>query len=115
MADRQQAMIEIFKMFDKDGSNSIDVSEVGSLLTSLGRTPKQDEIKKLVKHILGWLTAIFEEGRAKKVFYFDIDARTKALMIVTNMLAAVQLTRLTTKKDFEKIKQTIINDLTNNK
>ncbi|SFP53038.1 TetR/AcrR family transcriptional regulator [Parafilimonas terrae] len=90
---------------------------VGSLATDLYTVEPeiQDELKKLVKHILGWVTAILEEGRAKKVFYFDIDARTKALMIVTNMLAAVQLTRLTTKKDFEKIKQTIINDLTNNK
>jgi calmodulin len=45
---RQTAMVEIFKMFDKDGSNSIDSAEVGNLLTALGRTPKQDEIKKLV-------------------------------------------------------------------
>lgn len=90
---------------------------VGSLATDLYTVEPaiQDELKKLVKHILEWVTAILEEGRAKNVFYFDIDARTKALMIITNMLAAVQLTRLTTKKDFEKIKETIINDLTNNK
>jgi calmodulin len=46
--ERDNAMIEIFRMFDKDGSNSIDISEIGNLLASLGRTPKQEEINKLV-------------------------------------------------------------------
>jgi Ca2+-binding EF-hand superfamily protein len=45
---RQAAMVEIFKMFDKDGSNSIDVSEVSSLLISLGRSLKEDEVNNLI-------------------------------------------------------------------
>lgn len=89
---------------------------VGSLATDLYTVEPQiqTELKKLVDNILNWVTAVLEEGRNKKIFFFDINARTKALMIITNMLAAVQLTRLTGKQDFQQIKQTIINDLTNN-
>ena len=90
---------------------------VGSLATDLYTVEPQiqTELKKLVDNILTWVGAVLEEGRNKKVFFFDIHARTKALLIITNMLAAVQLTRLTGKQDFQQIKQTIINDLTNNK
>lgn len=97
--------------------NENKICLVGSLATDLYTVEPQiqEELKKLVKHILEWVSAILEEGRTKKVFYFDVDARTKALMIITNMLAAVQLTRLTSKRDFEKIKETIINDLTKHK
>jgi 3-oxoacyl-[acyl-carrier-protein] synthase II/TetR/AcrR family transcriptional repressor of nem operon len=33
-------------------------------------------------------------------------------MIITNMLAAVQLTRLTNSQDFKEIKENIVADLT---
>ncbi|AYD47359.1 TetR/AcrR family transcriptional regulator [Arachidicoccus soli] len=72
----------------------------------------QNEIKKLVDNILKWVIEILKEGKKKKLFYFHTDIRTKALMIITNMLAAVQLTRLTNKQDFNKIKENIITDLT---
>ena len=90
---------------------------VGSLATDLYTVETQikTELKKLVDNILKWVTAILEEGRDKHVFFFDINARTKALMIITNMLAAVQLTRLTNRHDFQQIKQTIINDLIKDK
>ncbi len=90
---------------------------VGSLATDLYTVEPQiqTELKKFVDNILNWVTATLDEGRNKKVFFFDINARTKALMIITNMLAAVQLTRLTGKQDFQQIKQTIINDLIKNK
>lgn len=87
---------------------------VGSLATDLYtvETEIQNELKKLVNNILQWVIEILVEGKAKGLFCFDTSARTKALMIITNMLAALQLTRLTNKQDFQKIKQTILNDLT---
>lgn len=70
------------------------------------------EVRSMTTKILEWVTGILEEGRKKKEFRFEGSARTKALMIITNMLASLQLTRLTSDKDFELIKQTIIKDLT---
>jgi hypothetical protein len=54
------------------------------------------------------VTSILEEGKENKTFSFTESPRTKALMIITNMLAAVQLTRLTSEKDFITIRETVL-------
>lgn len=86
---------------------------VGSFATDLYTVEPgiQNEIKKLTNNILKWVTEILQDGKSKGVFHFSINERTKALMIITNMLAAVQLTRLTNKQDFQQIKENVINDL----
>jgi TetR/AcrR family transcriptional regulator, transcriptional repressor for nem operon len=88
---------------------------IGSLATDFYTVDPeiQKELKALTDRILNWVIEILEEGKAKGLFRFELSTRTKALMIITNMLAALQLTRLTNKQDFDLIKQTIINDLTN--
>jgi AcrR family transcriptional regulator len=90
---------------------------VGSFATDLYTVDKEveNELKKLVNNILSFVVAILDEGKKKKVFYFKEATRTKALMIITNMMAAVQLTRLTNQGDFEDIRHNIINDLTSKK
>ena len=45
------------------------------------------------------------------VFQFEGAPRTKAIMIIGNMLAIVQLSRLTSDKDFKTIKDTIKQEL----
>lgn len=45
------------------------------------------------------------------IFDFDILPRTKAIMIITNMIAIVQLSRLTNDDDFELVRQTILTEL----
>ena len=87
---------------------------VGSLATDFYTVEPemQNELKKLADSILKWVIEILKEGKNRSVFRFSTTERTKALMIITNMLAAVQLTRLTSKQDFKEIKENIINDLT---
>jgi AcrR family transcriptional regulator len=87
------------------------VGSLGSDFNTL-EEPIRRALKKLTAVILAWVTDILEEGRRKKEFHFEGAPRTKALMIVTNMLAALQLTRLTGARDFALIKQTILKDLT---
>jgi len=86
---------------------------VGSLATDFYTVEPeiQEELKKLADNILKWVIEILKEGKNKSHFRFSTSERTKALMIITNMLAAVQLTRLTNKQDFKEIKESIINDL----
>jgi len=86
---------------------------VGSLATDLKTLePKvTKELKLLAQEVLAWVTSILEEGKKKKVFSYQGNARTKALMIITNMLAAVQVCRLTSEKDFYSIQETIIKEL----
>lgn len=68
--------------------------------------------KKLVEKILSWLIQILEKGKAQRVFYFEIPARTQALMVASTMLASVQVSRLTQENDFYSIRENIINGLT---
>ncbi|RYD95679.1 MAG: TetR/AcrR family transcriptional regulator [Sphingobacteriales bacterium] len=86
---------------------------VGSLASDLFTVEPeiQDALRDFVTAVLEWVTCMLREGRASGDFHFSTDERTKALLITTNMLAALQLTRLTGKQDFKRIKDSIVNDL----
>jgi|SRR5690606_2731552 len=86
---------------------------VGSLATDFNtlESKLQDKLKEFSELMLGWVSSFLEEGKGQKVFQFESLPRTKALMIITNMLASVQLIRLTNTDDFKKIKENITNDL----
>ena len=86
---------------------------VGSLASDLHGIDESigNELKYLSEKILAWVSAILQDGKALGQFHFMQSPRTKALMIITNMLASLQLTRLTCYEDFVTIRQTIIDDL----
>ncbi len=86
---------------------------VGSLASDLHTLePAIDcELKLFAQRVLLWLEELLTEGLAKGDFYFGMPARTKALMIITNLLAALQLTRLTGAQDFYTIAETILQEL----
>ena len=48
---RREEVRQIFNMFDKNGDNTVSVSEVESLLISIGRNPSKEEVKKLVEEL----------------------------------------------------------------
>jgi 3-oxoacyl-[acyl-carrier-protein] synthase II/TetR/AcrR family transcriptional repressor of nem operon len=71
----------------------------------------QVELQQLVDRIWTWVSGTLEEGRKKGLFAFKGDARTKALMIITNMLAGLQLARVSDKVDFQTLYQAVVEDL----
>jgi AcrR family transcriptional regulator len=87
---------------------------VGTLATDLSTVDSEVRLalKILVDRILQWVIQFLEEGKAIGQFHFNTSTKTKALMITTNMLASLQITRITGYEDFLAIKQAIINDLT---
>ncbi len=86
---------------------------VGSLATDLNTFDDsiKNELKNFAELVLLWVTEILTEGKKQKMFEFQITPRTKALLIITNVLAIVQLSRLTKAEDFELVKEAIIKDL----
>jgi TetR/AcrR family transcriptional repressor of nem operon len=101
-----KAFLSIYNVIHSEGRVCI----VGSLATDL-KTVEPKMAKALTifaNEILVWVAAILEEGRENKTFSFTESPRTKALMIITNMLAAVQLTRLTGEKDFITIRENVL-------
>ena len=44
--------MECFRMFDKDGDGTIDASELGAVMRSLGQFPDEEEIEEMVRFII---------------------------------------------------------------
>jgi AcrR family transcriptional regulator len=86
---------------------------VGSLASALHTLEPAlgQQLKTYSQELLNWLEEVLEEGRQSADFSFTLPARTKALMIITNLLAALQLSRLTGAQDFYTIAETIIQEL----
>lgn len=88
---------------------------VGALATDFNTIDEQvqTQLKILAGQVLNWVTTILTQGQNEGLFHFKIEVRTKAMLIISNMLASVQLIRLTHTDDFERIKAAIIFELTN--
>ncbi len=86
---------------------------VGSLTTDLNTVDEsiKTKLKIFSSVMLGWVSNFLEEGRKKSVFQFEGLPRTKAIMLIGNMLAIVQLSRLTGDKDFKAVKDAIKQEL----
>lgn len=87
---------------------------VGSLCTDLNTVeePVKKELQQMAGNILDWVTEILKEGRDQKVFSFKTTPRTKALLVISNMLAMVQLCRLTGRASFDTVREALIKELT---
>ncbi|MBN2350075.1 MAG: TetR/AcrR family transcriptional regulator [Bacteroidales bacterium] len=106
---------EFFNMYAQIKSDN-KICLVGSLATDFNTIDKtvKNELKKFAEQILNWVTEILTEGKEKNIFSFQVNVRTKAIMIISNMLAIVQLSRLTNNDDFEAVKKAIIIELKQN-
>jgi len=89
------------------------ISILGALTNDYNtfEAPVQTELKILMENTLNWLTETLKEGKTEGQFHYNMEHRTKALMIITNILGAEQLARITFKHDFQEIKDTILADL----
>lgn len=92
------------------GNRICIVGSMASALTTVDEALAK-ELKVMVGKVIEWLTGILEEGRAKKIFRFRSTPRTRALMVAGTMLASVQLCRVTSAKDFEAIRDGILEEL----
>lgn len=88
---------------------------VGSLATDFNtlELKVQEKLKEFSEKMLNWVSSFLEKGRNENVFIFETEPRTKALLIISNMLAIVQLSRLTNENDFVIVKETIKKELVN--
>ncbi len=94
--------------------NENKICLVGSLATDYNTldVSVQGELKVFAKQVLQWITEILAEGRKKRIFWFNVSAKTKAMMIISTVMAIVQLSRLSKRNEFELIKNAIIKELT---
>lgn len=69
------------------------------------------ELKRMTELILEWLTSLLKSGREKGLFAFKGEPRDRALLVLSNMIAGLQLARILDKADFKIIHQTVLDDL----
>jgi len=83
---------------------------IGSLASdfyTLNETTKT-ELKRMTEIILKWLTDILVTGKEKKLFVFDEEPQSKAFIILSGMVASLQVSRMMDKMDYKNLCQTII-------
>jgi len=107
--DKINLFLLVYSMAKSEGRISI-LGSLGNDYYTL-REDTQKNIKSLTDRTLDWLAHTLREGKNLGVFHYTMDDRSKALMVITNILGAEQLSRITNQSDFQKIKQNIINDL----
>ena len=86
------------------------VGSLGPNIESLNE-PTRSELKKMTQSIVLWLTTILNSGREKNIFTFKGEARERALLILSSLIAGLQLARILEKTDFKIIYQAILEDI----
>jgi TetR/AcrR family transcriptional regulator, transcriptional repressor for nem operon len=86
---------------------------VGALSTEFPVLPEpvQQEFQKMTNAIRTWLISLLKEGKKRKQFSFVPSPETKALMIISNLMAGLQIARVMNKSDFQLIKMGILKEL----
>src|SRR5579859_3242332 len=104
-----QAFLSIYERIKSEDR----VCLVGSLATDLKTVDAKmaNALKVFAGEILVWVTGILDEGKKTKYFKFQERSRTKALLVIANMLAALQLSRLTGENDFHTIREAVLKEL----
>ncbi|ASZ09788.1 TetR family transcriptional regulator [Chitinophaga sp. MD30] len=72
----------------------------------------QLKLKEMGNIIIDWVANCLENGRKNNYFHFQGDAQDRAYMVMSNLLAALQLSRVVGKHIFSRVKQQLIKDLT---
>jgi len=86
------------------------MGSLGPEFITLNESTKS-ELKKMTEQILKWLEELLGKGRDKGLFVFKGESKERALMILSNMIAGLQIARILDKNDFKTIHQSILDDL----
>jgi len=106
--ERQQldTFIKIYLKSHRENKLCI-IGSLGSDFETLNETTKT-ELKRMTEIILKWLTNILVTGKEKKIFVFNENPQSKAIMIFSSLVASLQLSRVMDKMDYKSICMTII-------
>ena len=110
--DEWQQLESFIKLYHKSNREG-KICLIGSLGTDFNTlsSSMQEELSTMIEKILHWLTDILKEGKAKGQFSFEEEPRLKAGLILSNLMAGVQLSRAMHKSDFRAIHQSILEGL----
>lgn len=104
----------LFAIYDRISAED-KVCLVGSLSTDLHTVDERmkEKLQAFAAIMLDWVSGFLEEGRNCGLFCFTGSPRTRAILIIGNLLSVLQLARLTGEADLEAVKHAIRQDLLN--
>lgn len=84
---------------------------VGSLAPSYDTLPEnmQKELQHLVNTILEWLTNLLDKGQKTNMFIFTESPRTKAFIIHSALLSALQMNKVLRNDVYKSIQEGLMN------
>jgi TetR/AcrR family transcriptional regulator, transcriptional repressor for nem operon len=90
---------------------------IGSLGTDINTLsePMQQELQKMVERILDWLGETLESGKQNGLFQFRVSAHDQAILILSSLVAGLQLARILGKQAFKSVHQSILDEITTDK
>lgn len=86
------------------------IGSLGPDFDTLSETTKA-ELRRMTEIVLKWLTDLLSAGREKNIFMFKEEPYNKSLVILSSLVASLQLARILNKIDYKSISQTISDDL----
>jgi AcrR family transcriptional regulator len=69
------------------------------------------ELIRMTEMVLNWLADILGSGRRKGIFVFKEDPRTRAFLVLSGLVASLQLSRVIEKIDYKSVHQAIVEGL----
>jgi len=86
---------------------------IGSVCSDYNTLPGsvKTKLSQLVEMVLEMVEKVLKEGRTNGEFDFPETARTQSLLIMTNLAAGVQLSRITGQKDYAAICKSIMKQI----
>jgi AcrR family transcriptional regulator len=105
--------LESFMRVYGKSSREQKICVIGSLGPDFYTLPEasRTELHQMTNRIVQWLESILESGRGKGLFAFKGNAHNRALLVLSNMVASLQLARITDKSEFKNIHQALLDDL----
>ncbi|RYD54636.1 MAG: TetR/AcrR family transcriptional regulator [Sphingobacteriales bacterium] len=107
---RLKAVIETYTVSHKENKVCL-MGAFASEFFSLDENVQQ-ELRTVAADIHKLVTTILADGKKNGEFRFKEVPKVKAMLVITNLLAGLQIERITGKDEFTVIQQSIIKDLT---
>jgi TetR/AcrR family transcriptional repressor of nem operon len=104
-----ETFIKIYTKSHREQKRCI-VGSLGPDISSLSENTVA-ELRRMSQIILAWLTAALASGREKGLFAFTEEPQIKALLILSSLVASLQLARLIDKIEYKSFCNAIMEDL----
>jgi AcrR family transcriptional regulator len=107
--EQLQFLFDMFYQKSKQGY----VCLMGSLSPDYETLPvsMQEKVQQMSNDVLEWATLCLENGRKKQLFHFKGKASDRALLVISNLLSSLLLSRVMGKEVFERMSCQLLNDL----